>query len=209
MATQDATSEFVRSLDYFKGFSEKEINVLLGVLRMQPLRDGQSLFRQGQVGNAVYFIVAGKIRVTIGAGEDEEDLATLGRGDLFGQVALVDGRRSANCTADGDTVVLALDRNEFDLLFNSGSTFAFKFLDIISRILVGQLRGANQRLAEVASREQAKEQPSLPSHPDVQDFLKSVALQTGTFKLEDFSLDEIQVVYSDADQARKDSHGNS
>ena len=207
MTTSNQYREFLSSLAFFQGFEPKEMDVLLGVLRLQRLDPDQYLFKQGMKGNACYILAQGSIRVTLGAPPNEEELAVLPVGALFGQVALIDGGgRSANCIAAEPSVVMALDRNEFDLLFRSGSTFAFKFLDIISRILVGQLRGANQRLAEVASREQAKAQPSLPSHPDVQDFLKSVAVQTGTFKLEDFSLDEIQVVYSDADQARRDSH---
>jgi CRP-like cAMP-binding protein len=180
------------------------MDVLVGVLRMQKLPANDYLFKQGMPGTACYIVAQGAIRVTLGALPKEQELAVLRRGALFGQVALIDGgRRSANCIADEDAVVLALDRNEFDLLFRSGSTFAFKFLDVLIRILVGQLRNANGRLAEVASKQQAQSAPARATDPEIQSFFKDLTVRTSSFRTGDFDIEEVSVVYSDADRARQ------
>ena len=200
----DVNRDFVRGLKLFASFTEHEIDALMGVLRERPMNPDEPLFRQGQPGRACYIIRDGKIRVTIGQDDAEQELAVLGAGDLFGQVALIDGgRRSANCIAYGTTVLLALDRNEFDLVFRSGSSFAFKFMDVITRILVGQLRGANKRLADVAAKEEAADDPRAASDPEMQSFFKDLAVRTDSFRADDFDLDDINVVYSEADKARQ------
>ena len=195
--------KFLAGLPFFKGFSAREMDVLIGVLRMQKLQAGEYLFKQGMLGNACYIIGQGSIRVTLGAPPKEEELAILSKGALFGQVALMDGgRRSANCIAHESTEVLAMDRNEFDLLFRSGSSFAFKFSDVLIRILVGQLRNANRRLAEVANKQQSRAVPARSTDPEVQELFKELAVKTGSFQVDDFNLNDVSVVYSDADRGR-------
>lgn len=194
---------FLTDLQFFKGFERREMDVLMGVLRMQEFNTGEVIFRQGAFGNACYIIAQGSIRVTLGSPPKEQELAVLPKGALFGQVALIDHeRRSASCTAAEPSVVLVLERNEFDLLFRSGSTFAFKFLDVVIRILVGQLRSANTRLVEAAEQEQAKAAPAAVSDPKVQSLFKDVAVKTDSFRVDDFDLDEVQVLYSESDRAR-------
>ena len=186
---------FLRSLKIFHGFSPEELGIFMGILREQKLRRDEILFREGQKGNACYIIVDGAIRVSVERGGLTEQLAVLPPGALFGQVALIDGgRRSATCAADELSTVLAMDRNEFDLLFSSGSSFAFKFIDLLTRILVGQLRNANTRLAEVAVRESAAQTPRLPTDPELQRFFKELATQTSSIRLDDPSLAEMEVV---------------
>ena len=194
---------YLRSLPLFKGFSEPEMDVLMGVCRAQDLQPGEAVFKEGQVGNACYIAVEGEIRVSIGSGPREQVLAKLPAGSLFGQVALIDGgRRSATCSAEGPATVLGIDRNEFDMMFRSGSTFAFKFVDVLTRILGGQLRNANNRLVDVASKEQQAAAPRDAADPDIQDFFKEMATTTSAMRADDFDLDDIQVVQSESDKHR-------
>ena len=204
MALADTHRSFVQGLKFFGGFSDAEIDVFMGVLRERRLAEGQYLFEQGSPGNACYIIVSGAIQVTLGARGNEKSVALLVPGDLFGQVALIDGgRRSANCVATVRSVLLELGRNEFDLLFNSGSSFAFKFLDLLTHILVRQLRSANGRLAEAASREVAAPEPSSIEDDEIQAFFKDLAKRTSAVSQDDVDLDGVRVVYSEADKARQ------
>ncbi len=195
---------FVRGLKLFEGFTNGEIDVLMGVLRPERLQAEDPVFVQGRLGNACFVVVRGSIRVTLGLGANAQEVATLGQGTLFGQVALIDGgRRSANCIAAEPAVIMRLDRNEFDLLFNSGSSIAFKFLDVLTRILVGQLRNANERLADVATKEQQADKPRSADDDEVQSFLKDLATRTQAFRSDDLDLGDVQVVVSEADKARR------
>jgi len=86
-------------------------------LAERVLKNGEILFHEGDVGDAMYVIVEGMVSVyvTDRALGLTMDLATLGRGEAFGEMALVTGeRRSATVKAiDDNTKVLGLSRDVF------------------------------------------------------------------------------------------------
>jgi NADH dehydrogenase len=74
---------------------------------------GQEIFHQGDVGDRVYIVLSGEADVL----RDERKIATLGRGDYFGEMALLRGatrNATVRCTAPMD--VLALPKREFSVL---------------------------------------------------------------------------------------------
>jgi len=190
---------FIASLPYFGGFSLQEIDVLLGVLIERRLADGEVLFAEGQIGDACYVVAEGKIRVSVGSGPGATDLAHLQPGMLFGQVALLDGgTRSASCTAMGGAIVLGLRRNEFDLLFRSRSSFAYKFLDVLLHLLARQLRHANSRLLKLAAEQQTAAEPASPTSNAVAGVLREVAAQASTAKGVDYDPTDLRSIYEPA-----------
>ena len=71
----------------------------------QEFLSGQAIVRQGQIGNGLYIVVSGEVRIV--AGSDE--LARLGPGDFFGELSVIDQQpRTATAYAEGATVCLAL-----------------------------------------------------------------------------------------------------
>jgi len=79
------------------------------------LSDGQVLFRRGESGDAFYIIDSGHIRIfTLDEEGSELTLNTLGAGEAFGELALVDDRpRSASAAALGPTTLRCLRREDF------------------------------------------------------------------------------------------------
>jgi CRP-like cAMP-binding protein len=89
---------------------------LVGLLDLVRSADGQAIVRQGEPGDAVYFVARGEVRVVRrfenAAGEDEErQLARLGPGSLFGEMALLSSDpRGASVICDGPVDLLELKR---------------------------------------------------------------------------------------------------
>ena len=84
-----------------------------------PLRfsAGQEIIRQGEPGSRFYMISAGKVEVVRRTGSDEQVLATLGPGQYFGEVALMQASgRNATVRAVEDTTVLSIARKDFTAL---------------------------------------------------------------------------------------------
>ena len=74
---------------------------------------GQEVFHQGDVGDRIYIILNGKVEVV----RDEQRVATLGRGDFFGETALLQqGQRNATVRCLEPMDVLALPKREFSVL---------------------------------------------------------------------------------------------
>ncbi len=85
-------------------------------------------------------------------------LATLGPGELFGEVGLVDGGvRSATCVAGPDGALLAeLDRPAFERIFNAGNAFAYRLMDMVAAQLARHLQQASEVLLEAARADTAQ-----------------------------------------------------
>lgn len=147
-----AQRNLLPQLKAFQGFTAAELDSITNVLKPERLAPGGVLFREGDKATSCYVVVDGRVRVSLERGSKPTQLAVLGRGELIGQMALLDGqRRSATCTAIEQALVLRLDRDEFEMLFRSGSSFALKFVDSVTRMLVAQLRFATRQLAAMNS----------------------------------------------------------
>lgn len=143
-----AVATTLRKLSLFSDLNDKELDLLALVMRIQDYRAGTSICSEGEPGTSCFFIVSGEIEVHKAVNAREtRTIATLRADQAFGHVSLVDaGPRSATCIATRQTRVLVLERQDFDTLFSSGSRFAFRFQDVVARLIAQQLRQANQKL---------------------------------------------------------------
>lgn len=103
-------------------------------------RDGQEIFCEGDVGNELFVIKSGAVRITRASQDMDVALAVLREGEFFAEMALFedDGRRSATATALGDAMLLAYDKR--------------LVLDAIERnpkFALGMLRALSHRLRDI------------------------------------------------------------
>ncbi len=157
----------LRELPLFKTLSDREADLLQQHVQPMFAQRGQTLFAEGDPGNSCFIIVTGKVGVYkslpghSGSGpEGSSKVATLEAGALVGHMALIDNkRRSATCCVEDDgTLLLSLDRGEFDMLFNARTPFAFKILDQIALDLVGALRRTTALLQKAHQEQDRSEQ---------------------------------------------------
>jgi len=132
----------------FRGLRPKELALLTLVMREVSIKAQELLFRQGDEGTGCYFILSGAIEVSREQmGAPNRSVHVLRENELFGHVSLIDALpRSATCRALEDSVLLFLDTDNFEMLFQSGSQFAFRFQTLIAEAAVSQLRQANAHL---------------------------------------------------------------
>src|SRR5438874_3601403 len=85
-------------------------------LRIRKFRRGETIFHQGDPGDSLFILEAGSVKIVLPSPEGEEGaiIATLGRGDFFGELALLDGApHSATAVALEPTQALVLNRATF------------------------------------------------------------------------------------------------
>lgn len=141
----------IAALPLFEELSQRERDILQSVLTLHVVEDGEVLCREGEPGTSFFIVAKGTVEVYKELPQGRRDkLSEIGENNLIGQVALIDGkRRSATCLAHGRCVVLECSRSDFDRLFESGSTFAFKVVDQVVIDLAKRLREANQQLHDL------------------------------------------------------------
>ena len=149
----------LRFVDAFDGFDDRELELLASVMTSRRYETGSFIFKKGDRAAACYVVLAGAVDVTV-EGDDgiTQTVATLTPGRMFGEIALVDGGlRSATCRSAYKGAELALlGRTEFDQIFNAGSPFAYKLMDIIGERVVDRVRKAATELLEVVLAERTQ-----------------------------------------------------
>jgi len=108
------------------------------------------LFRTGDAGDAMYIIEHGKVRICVQAFDGREvTLTELGRGDFFGEMALLDGqRRSADAVVAEDARLALLSREHFLSFMRSKPDVALEMLTA----LANRLRHTDELLRQSATR---------------------------------------------------------
>ena len=103
--------------------------------------NAEVIFEEGTVGKHMYVIVSGSVRIVKRTGDEDAVVATLGKGELFGEMALVDSLpRSASAVAAGDgTSVVEIDHAQFAYLVGQQPAFALIILKALSLRLRKQM----------------------------------------------------------------------
>ena len=95
--------------------------------------DGEVIFREGDKGEGMYVVQAGKVKITKQTPSGEVTLSVIGSGDIFGEMALFDKLpRSATVTALGEARVLSVDKKKLFTLISRDPTTTFKIIETMS-----------------------------------------------------------------------------
>jgi alkyl hydroperoxide reductase subunit AhpC/uncharacterized protein (DUF924 family)/CRP-like cAMP-binding protein len=107
---------------------------------------GDRIITEGEAGETAYVIVAGSAEVSVGEGARAKVLGTLGPGDVFGEMSLVDpGPRSATVRAVTDVECCVTSYEEFNA---AGRVEPERAVEL-TRTLVRRLRQTNERMARI------------------------------------------------------------
>jgi CRP-like cAMP-binding protein/ATP/ADP translocase/HEAT repeat protein len=99
----------LQKIGLFANCSHDDFVKLAQMAEETAYKPGEAVCRTGDGGDAMYGIIEGQIRVHKGP----EELAVLGAGQYFGEMAIIDGEpRSADCTAIAHTVLLEIGRDQ-------------------------------------------------------------------------------------------------
>ena len=80
----------------------------------KTFNDGDVIFREGGPSDAAYEIVSGTVEIAKMGNDGNVILATLGAGEMFGEMGVLDqGERNATAKAIGPVTVNAIDRKDF------------------------------------------------------------------------------------------------
>ena len=129
--------QVLRQVPLFAALSSDDLATLATSLRRRRYPRGALIFVAGDPGTQLYLIERGRVKIGLTSSEGQEVvLTTLGPGDFFGDLALLDGEpRSADASALEDCQLLLLAREEFLHFLEAHPRVAVALLAVLSRRL--------------------------------------------------------------------------
>jgi Flp pilus assembly CpaE family ATPase len=125
--------DILHRVDIFENLAEPELERIGDMLSERRYREGQSIFKQGDVGDALLIVADGRVKVFIPEGQNERVLAFFSTGDVLGEMSLLTGEpRSASASAISDTRVLALSKSDFDTYLATNVSVMREMMRIIA-----------------------------------------------------------------------------
>jgi uncharacterized protein YjbI with pentapeptide repeats len=147
--TKEIFTRLKENVVFFKNFNDGELLGVLKSTQREVFQNGEIVFKEGTRGDKMYIIISGTIKISRYLGNKQEEvLATLESGALFGEMGPIDqSPRSARATTSGETVLLSLRES---LLRENNLGLAYKLYKNFSVMLAERLRNTNQRLADLS-----------------------------------------------------------
>ncbi len=139
---------FLLDAPMFGDLDPSELSQIVSILQIQHLRDGQAVFREGQVGDAWYVIFEGRAEVFKDSDAGPRCIASLGPRPCFGEMAILDhSPRMASVITVGDCTVLRFPRRDFEGLLAEGNLAAYKLIYQMAKVLSVRARHSAAQLA--------------------------------------------------------------
>jgi len=147
-----------------------------GGTKKRFLKQGEVLFRDGDAGDAAFIVDSGHVGICKIVEGEEDELATLNPGELFGEMAIVDGsKRMAHALAKEDSVVIEIPTAALVMRLKKVDSF----LKALMNILVNNLCSVHQAYMKRAR--------------SINDYMNAIEFHTQGFRLYLTRLDESQM----------------
>ena len=130
--------------DLFRSLSEADRGAVAAQMRKATFESGQLIFGRGDAGEGLYLVVEGRVRLSVLSAEGRAlSFGHAGRGDIFGEIATLDGQaRTADATALTRVTTTMLARSPLKRLMEARPQLAHAAVALLCR-LCG--RPANRR----------------------------------------------------------------
>jgi len=110
---------------------------------------GKIIFKENEIGDKMYIIQEGNVRISREIGGKEHILAVLSKGDFFGEMAIVTQvARTATATAVGKVKLLSFDREGFISMIEKNARIALNIIDKLCR----RLQQANLQIKHLVKK---------------------------------------------------------
>jgi putative ABC transport system ATP-binding protein len=112
--------EFLRPIELFKTLTPQQLTDVAEKMTKRHFAAGDTIIREGDPGEEFFLVSEGEVEVV----RADREVARLGPGDFFGEVALISGEpRNATIMAVGEVDTYALGKNDFQTALDTSQTF--------------------------------------------------------------------------------------
>jgi CRP/FNR family transcriptional regulator, cyclic AMP receptor protein len=144
---------FLVATPFFGGLADASLDLLVSMLVERRFDAGAAVVAEGEQGRSMFIVRSGELVVSkLVASGRVIRIATLGPGDFFGEMTLIEMQnRSATVVAEGPTMLYELTARNLYTFYKSDIHAYVMVMQNINRELCRRLRRADNRIAELAN----------------------------------------------------------
>src|SRR5437588_4161162 len=143
----DKATTYFKQVSFFADLSEEEIQALSSATKRRTFRSGEVIFHRDDPGQVLYMIKEGKVKICIISPDGQEvALTVFGKGEVFGEFAILDGLpRSADAVALERVECYTLQRSDFQNAILKNPKIAIQIIEVLTR----RLRSTDQMVEDL------------------------------------------------------------
>jgi len=153
-----STVTFLKQCDIFYQFTPTQLELVANICQEATYQKDDLIFKENSSSKELYVIIQGEVDIivdpslvgTVEDGIENRVIATMRRGQSFGEVALVDeGLRSASaCASQKDTRLLIIPRDKLIMLCDTYPQLGYRLMYNLAADLAMKMRNTDLRIRE-------------------------------------------------------------
>lgn len=146
----------LKRVHLFSGLSDNDLLLISNLCEELNVASGDTVAKQATVGDAFFVIAEGTIEVVVESKTNYTNLLTLGEGQVFGEMAMLDqGYRSATGNAGSNGCkLLKIESNKLNQLFNEYNRIGYVFMRHLAFEMAFKLRRMNLTIDQIVVTEE-------------------------------------------------------
>jgi len=151
--------KILRNLPFFASFTDTEVWEVVGICHWKEKAKGQTIVKEGEASNSLYFIISGQAVVS----KQGAEVNRINNGDCFGEIAYLDTVRHirlATVTTLTDMKLIEIDETA---LLHASSSFQASFAKAFLNLMVTRLGAAYQRVTTLENTIRQMEASKTPA----------------------------------------------
>jgi CRP/FNR family transcriptional regulator, cyclic AMP receptor protein len=145
--------EVLQRSTLFKDFTETGLKIFAGIAVQRTISAGTPLFVENMVGESLFIVQSGTVRITQKDGKGERELAVIGPGEHLGELALLTrSTRLVSAVAASECQVVELSQRDFVQLQPLKPQACLKLALAIAADLAGRVAETRELLRDLPPR---------------------------------------------------------
>jgi len=145
--TTENEAIYLKQVPLFAGLADEDIRGLMALAKRRTFRSGEVIFHREDPGQVLYVIKEGKVKISLISPDGQEiSLVVFGKGECFGEFAILDGLpRSADVVALEKVECYTLQRSDFHNAIMKNPKIAIQIIEVLTR----RLRSTDQMVEDL------------------------------------------------------------
>ena len=152
----DSHRNLLKHSQVFEGLTDEQLDRVAALGEVETFPEDAVIVEEDKAGKSCYFVIQGRVDIEIrspfGGSDKVQKIATIKRGEMFGELSLVDGfLRSASARAVEAIEVLAFENTRLEQLMEDDPRIGYQIMRNVANVLSSRIRTTNMKLRNTLS----------------------------------------------------------